>query len=157
MYRGRAGRINVLCPSALTRGHRITAGGGLGYHLIDLDRPDDTGQPADYFDLRLKLGGGGRREFGSLNDGLHPEGIFGGELAWRISPRQQFAARPTIYPDFGETGEFRLVTHAEWVLQIDRLDGVNFKVGLTHEYQSLADPGIDPYELSVYGALVIEF
>ena len=49
------------------------------------------------------------------------------------------------------------MTDAEWVLQIDRLDGVNFKVGLTHEYQSLTDPGIDPYELSVYGALVIEF
>lgn len=137
--------------------HRITAGGGLGYHLIDLDRPDDTGQPADYLDLRLKMGGGGRREFGSLNDGLKPEGILGGEIAWQVSPRQRLAVSSTIYPDLGETGEFRLVTYAEWVLQIDKVDGVNFKLGLAHEYQSLTDPGVDHNDLSIYGALVIDF
>ncbi len=119
--------------------------------------PPAEGRPADYFDLRLKMGGGGRREFGSLNDGLEPEGILGGELAWQVSPRQRLAVSSTIYPDFGETGEFRLVTDAEWVLQIDKLDGVNFKLGLAHEYQSLTDPGVDHNDLSIYGALVIDF
>ena len=51
----------------------------------------------------------------------------------------------------------RLVTNAEWVLQIDKVDGVNFKLGLAHEYQSLTDPGVDHNDLSIYGALVIDF
>ena len=100
---------------------------------------------------------GVRREFGSLNEDLQPEGIFGTDLEWHITPRQHLSAGSTLFPNLLDAGEFRVRSNAELVLDIDTLDGVSFKLGLAHEYQSQTDPGIDPNDLSAYGALVVDF
>lgn len=137
--------------------HRITGGGGVGYHLVDVNQLDETGEPFDVFDLSLHTGAGLRKEFGSQNEDVQPEGIFGGDLEWHISPRQHLKAGSTIFPNLQETGEFRVRTNAEWLLDINTMDGISLKLGLAHEYQSQTEPGIDPNDLSVYGAVVIDF
>ncbi len=49
------------------------------------------------------------------------------------------------------------MTNAEWVLDLDTLDGLSLKLGLAHEFQSVTDPGIEENDLSVYGAFVLAF
>ena len=137
--------------------HRITGGGGMGYHLIDINDFDPAGNAIDVFDLRIRLGLGLRREFGSTNERIQPEGIFGGDLVWQLNSHQRLAAGTTFFPNLEETGEFRVLTNAEWVLDLDTLDGLSFKLGLAHEFQSLTDPGIEESDLSVYGAFVLDF
>ncbi len=136
---------------------RLTGGGGLGYHLLDINDVDKTGSPIDVFDLHLRIGMGLRREFGSMNERIQPEGIFGGNLVWQVTKHQRFAAGSTIFPNIEESGEFRVVTNAEWVLKLNTFDGLSLKLGLAHEHQSLTDPGIEQNDLSIYGAFVLDF
>lgn len=136
---------------------RLTGGAGLGYHLIDINDVDKTGSPIDVFDLHLRIGMGLRREFGSTNERIQPEGILGGNLVWQVTEHQRFAAGSTIFPNIEESGEFRVVTNAEWVLKLNSFDGLSLKLGLAHEHQSLTDPGIKPNDISIYGAFVLDF
>ncbi len=137
--------------------HRITGGGGVSYHLIDINGVDPAGNAGDVFDLRIRLGLGLRREYGSTNERVQPEGIFGGDLVWQLNSHQRLAAGTTFFPNLEETSEFRVVTNAEWVLDLDTLDGLSLKLGLAHEFQSVTDPGIEESDLSVYGAFVLDF
>ncbi len=137
--------------------HRITGGGGVGYHLIDINEVDPAGNASDVFDVRIRLGLGLRREYGSTNERIQPEGIFGGDLVWQLNSHQRLAAGTTFFPNLEETSEFRVVTNAEWVLDLDTLDGLSLKLGLAHEFQSVTDPGIEESDLSVYGAFVLAF
>ncbi len=136
---------------------RLTGGGGVGYHLIDINDVDKTDSPIDVFDLHLRIGLGLRREFGSMNERIQPEGIFGGNLVWQITEHQRFAAGSTFFPNLDESGEFRVVTSAEWVLDLNTFDGLSLKLGLAHEHQSLTDPGIEHNDISIYGAFVLDF
>lgn len=136
---------------------RVTGGAGIGYHLIDSNKIDAAGKEIDVFDLNVKAGLGFLREFGSENERIQPEGILGTNLTWQISPRQRLAGNSTYYPNFDEQGEFRIVSSAEWVLDLDTLDGISLKLGLLHEFQSQADEGIENDDVSFYGAIVLEF
>ena len=136
---------------------RVTGGAGIGYHLIDSNKLDESGNVIDVFDLGIKVGLGFLREFGSENERIQPEGILGTNLTWEISPRQRFAGDSTYYPNLDEKGEFRIVSKAEWIFDLDTLDGLSLKLGLLHEYQSQVDEGIEHSDLSVYGAIVLEF
>ncbi len=137
--------------------HRATAGGGVGYLLADVTGLDDAGQPVDVLMLTGRLGFGGRKEFGSLNEDLQTEGIIGADLTWRISQRQHLSTQLTFFPDLDDTGEFRAVTKAQWWLKLDSLEGLSFKLGLDFEHQSQTDPDISPNDVTVYGTLVLDF
>ncbi len=137
--------------------HRVTAGGGVGYLLADVTDLDDAGQPIDVFALTGRLGFGGRKEFGSLNEVLQPEGIIGADLTWHISQRQRLSTQLTFFPDLDDSGEFRAVTKAQWWLKLDALEGLSFKLGLDFEHQSQTDPGVSPNDVTVYGTLVLDF
>lgn len=135
---------------------RATGGAGIGYHLIDFNKTK-AGKDIDVFDLNVKAGLGFLREFGSDNERMQPEGILGTDLTWQISPRQKLAGKSTYYPNFDENGEFRLVSSAEWILALDTFEGLSLKLGLLHEYQSQVDEGIKHSDISIYGAIVLEF
>ncbi len=137
--------------------HRVTAGGGVGYLLTKVTGLDDAGQPIDVLTLTGRLGLGGRKEFGSLNEDLQPEGIIGADLTWHISQRQNLSTQLTYFPDLEDTGEFRAVTKAQWWLKLDGLEGLSFKLGLDFEHQSQTDPGVSSNDLSIYGTLVLDF
>jgi len=139
--------------------HRVSGGGGLGYHLAHIQQPDpDTGEPGDYFDAHLRFGFGGRRDFGTESpEDLVLEGILGGRIDWHITPRQRLTARSTFYPALNAFGEFRVVSGADWTIDINHLDGISLNFGIEHDHESDTDPGIENDDVSAYASLKIAF
>ncbi|MHC4414405.1 MAG: DUF481 domain-containing protein [Planctomycetota bacterium] len=137
--------------------HRVTVGGGLSYLLFDFDRTDEAGASVDIFEMYVRGGLGGRREWGSENEDVQPEALVGLSIDWYITDRQRLTGRSTIFPDLDETGEFRALSKLDWTLDLDRWDGVALRFGLEWEYQSINDPGVSPNDLDVYASLVVGF
>ncbi|UCD74107.1 MAG: DUF481 domain-containing protein [Phycisphaerales bacterium] len=136
---------------------RLTLGGGAGYRLLEVQATDEAGDSFDRFILTGRLGGGLRKEYGSLNEAVAPEGLLGAEFAYRISPRQQLAGATMFYPDLGESGDFRVVSSLDWSIDIDHMDGISLKVGLMHEYESLTDESVPHNDIAAHAALVVDF
>lgn len=107
--------------------HRLRAGGGAGYTFLD----------SDEFDLRGRVGASVLGEFGGTqDDDVVPEGLVGAEFAWRFTEGQRIEAFNTFYPQLEDVGEFRNVTGVEYVAEIDRHDGLSFKLGAENEHDS---------------------
>jgi len=136
---------------------RLTAGAGLGYRFFNITARDERGDPFDRFILTGRIGGGVRQEFGSDNEELSPEGLLGLGFTYGFSTRQRVIADTTLYPDFNETSEFRLVSNLDWTIDIDRLDGISLKLGVAHEYESQTDPGVPHNDLTAHALVVIDF
>ena len=126
---------------------RVSGSGGLGYQFIKNDTWDVLG----------RFGGGVTKNFGDVDDDLNPEGQIGGEMTWRISKLQTLGARTTVFPNLDDHGESRIISAAEWTMQLDRFEGLSFKLGLENEYESETSDDSDHNDLTYYGALVISF
>ncbi len=137
--------------------YRLTSGGGVQYKLLDGLPVRAADANLGHIDLTLRTGLGLRQEFGSNNDGLAPEGLLGAATHWEISPRTRVNAETTFYPDLSDAGEFRFVSKADWTIDINHMDGISFKIGLEHEYESQVDPGLDHNDLRGYATVVINF
>ena len=105
----------------------------------------------------VRSGLGLNKEFGSLNTGIEYEGILGLNFAWRVSARQRFTIDGTVFPGISDRGEYRFVSRANWSLRLDNLSGITLNAGYFYEYQSDADPGIDPNDLQFFISLGIDF
>jgi len=127
--------------------HRVTAGGGPGYHLIQEDN----------FTLDLRAGMGLAREWGSDEDDIKPEAQLGAEAAWTIDDRQSIVADTWLYPDLGDLGEYRWTASAAWQMKLDMKRGLALKFGVENEYESEVDPGSENNDLKLFGALVFDF
>jgi putative salt-induced outer membrane protein YdiY len=136
---------------------RLTGSGGLGYRVIDLKRFDEAGRPSDLFSLTGRAGAGARREYGSQNEDTIPEGSLGLEFGYAITPEQRLAGASTLYPDLSDSSEFRLVSALDWTIDLNHLDGISLKLGLTNEYESRTDPGIRHSDLSAFASFVVDF
>ncbi|MEM7229352.1 MAG: DUF481 domain-containing protein [Planctomycetota bacterium] len=136
---------------------RITASGGLGYVLRDIQRENADGETYTYFKLTGRIGGGLRKEFGSPDDELAPEGLLGAEFSYAMNGSVQLAGGTTFFPEFRDSGEFRLVSNLDLTINIEELEGINLKFGVTNEYESLADPSFTDSDFSAYAALVFNF
>ncbi len=139
--------------------HRVTAGGGFTYLLVDLDRiePASDTKRTNTVTLSANGGIGINREFGSLVTQIEYEGILGLDFAWRISNRQRFSVDATIFPGISNRGEYRFVSRASWSLRLDRIDGISLNAGYYYEYQSEVDPGIDPNDLQFFISIGLDF
>ncbi len=139
--------------------HRVTAGGGFTYLLVDLDRiePDDDPTRTDTVRLTASGGLGLNKEIGSLNEEIEYEGILGLDFAWRVSRRQRVTVDGTIFPSITDSGEYRFLSRGGWSLRLDNLDGITLNAGFFYEYQSDADPGIDPNDLQFFISMGIDF
>ena len=133
--------------------HRISAGGGLGYPLVNLDNADGS----DRFDFKLRGGLGARKEFGSLREDVQPEGIFAWDLEWNVAPGQAFSTDTAIYPNLQDLDDYRVVTNARYTMEMDALEGLNLTVGIAHEWQSRVDPGVPPNDFTAYVSLGLDF
>ncbi len=139
--------------------HRITAGGGFTYLLVDLDRiePSEEQKRTDVITLSANGGLGLNKEFGSMVTGVEYEGILGLNFAWRISTRQRFTIDGTFFPGITNPDQIRFVSRANWSLRLDRLEGITLNAGYFYEYQSEVDPGIDPNDLQFFISLGVDF
>ena len=126
---------------------RVSAAAGAGYLWIDKEDPT----------VKFKLGAGATKEYGSTDEDVIPELLAGFNLAWKISPNQKFTAGSTIYPDLSEIGEYRIVSDASWVIDLNTVDKVSLKVGVENEYQSQVDDGVKHNDFRLYSALVFKF
>ncbi len=126
---------------------RASVFGGVGYTFVREDN----------FEFAGRAGLGGNYEFGDVNQ-FNPEALFGASLIrWNLTDTQTLTAEATLFPSLDELGEFRLVTSADWQVQIDRGRGLSLKFGVVNEYES--DPAGDDEnnDFKYYGALVFEF
>ena len=126
---------------------RVNGAAGVGYQWIKTDT----------LNVRLRVGAGAVKEFGSDNEDVRPEGSVGGELTWKIKPNQTLAAAVTAFPSFDDAGEVRVRASADWTLKVDQADGISIKLGVLDEYDSLAGAGTDKNDFKYYAALVVDF
>jgi hypothetical protein len=137
--------------------HRLSTGGGFGYRLFDLKRVFDDGEEDDYLRLNLRGGAGLRKEWGSRDDDLDPEGIAGFDLGWRMNQFMRLEGGSTYFPTLNRLDDYRIVSNIDWIIDIDWLSGTSIKIGASHEYNAKVDPGISRHDLSIYGTLMINF
>lgn len=128
---------------------RLNLAGGAGVNAYQSDRAN----------LTLRFGMNAKQEFGNAvpDDDVQPEGLFGTELAWRLNGSHRLATTNTYYHELRETDMFRIVSTAEWVIDIDHANGLNLKFGLENEYESEVVHNQPRNDLRVFGALVLKF
>lgn len=120
---------------------------GPGYHLIKRNK----------LTVDLRAGAGARKEWGSENDDVRPEGLGGVELSWKITDRQSLNASSFIYPVLSDTDDYRTRTSMDWRFLLEKESKMSFLVGLLHEYQSIVDPDKDRNDLRIYTGIRYEF
>lgn len=128
---------------------RLNLAGGAGVNAYQSDRANVT----------LRFGVNAKQEFGSAvpDDDVQPEGLFGTELAWRLNGSHRLATTNTYYHELRESDMFRVVSTAEWVIDIDHANGLNLKFGLENEYESYQAHNQPRNDLRIFGALVLKF
>ena len=124
---------------------------GVGYELIKIENGDEA------FTLIIRLGSGFRKEFNSGNEGLIPEGLLGARAQWAISNKQTLSAESTLYPDYADFTDYRLVTKATWNIDLDSVKNMQFSIGLLHEYDSVVDAGVERSNLHLTAGVKYDF
>lgn len=125
--------------------HRLRGSGGVGYEFLN----DET------YELNGRLGAGLLAEFGgSQDDDVVPEGLAGVDFSWNVREGHVFTAFNNFYPQLEDLGEFRNVTGLEYTIEIDREDGLSFKVGVENEHDST---DAEKNDFVYYSTLVIGF
>lgn len=109
------------------------------------------------FTLDARAGAGARKEWGSEEDDWKPEGLFALGLDWRISRRQSFDASAAIFPILNDFGNYRTRSDAHWAMKIFNDMDLAVTAGVTHEYQSVIDPGKDHNDLRFFTGLQFDF
>ncbi len=107
--------------------------GGVGYRLITDEE----------FRLSGRIGVGGRKDFGSIDEAFRAEGWLGAYLDWRQVDRQRLSLGVTYYPVLGDT-DYRIVTAADWSFVLSRFTHLSFNTNLEWEYATDPDPGFPP-------------
>lgn len=136
---------------------RLTANAGVKYYFVERETLNAQGNRISAFSFAGRIGAGIRKEWGSDDQDIIPEGLLGLDADWMISPDQNLQFTTTYYPDLSMLGEFRWVNTFDWVIAIHQVDGVSLKIGLLHEYQSEVDPGVKKNDLSAHASLVVDF
>ncbi len=126
---------------------RLAAQGGVGRFLI----------VKHDFKMSARLGVGGVKEWGSEDEDLRPESLFGLELDWTITDQQSLEARGVYFPWLDDVPEYRTVSDVRWRYRFTDESNMSFSAGLRHEYESTTDPGIDHHDLRIVLGLDFEF
>jgi len=126
---------------------RVSAHGGIGYRLFE----------EDPFKLNLRAGAGASKEFGSDNNKIRPELLFGLDGSWKLSENSSLVFDSTIYPDLDDTGEYRTLSNLGYATLLDEKTSLSLIAGLQHEYQSQVDPGREHGDIRLFAGLALEF
>ena len=85
------------------------------------------------------------------------EAFVNADAKWKITKDQSLAASTTIFPSLTDVGEFRARNTLDWIIKLSYADGLSFKLGLIHEYESQTDPGRDKNDLKYMASLLFDF
>lgn len=127
--------------------YRLSGHGGVGYELVNNDE----------YTMTLRAGIGAIKEFNSIDEDLNPEALLGFDGVWNISENQSLEFGSTLFPDLGDSGEYRIVSYANWAVLVDESTNMSLTAGLAHEYQSKVDPGIENNDLRIFAGLQFDF
>jgi putative salt-induced outer membrane protein len=123
--------------------HRLSTSGGLGYELINNDKHTLVG----------RLGLGGSQTFGDDNEEFRPELVAGLDYAYQIKENQRFVAGTEILLDVSDTDFWRTNSFARYEALIDPTNGLNFKTGITHRYDSEPGGDVDKSDFEYFATL----
>jgi putative salt-induced outer membrane protein YdiY len=122
---------------------RVALNSGVGYQFID----------TEVFDLGGKFGAGASREFGGPDDTWAPEALFGLNGEYLISQTQRLTAKVDYFPEWGDFGQYRIITDAGWEIDLDKPKNVSLKFSVNDRYDSTPN-GVEPNLLN-YAVLLI--
>ena len=128
--------------------HRLSAHTGLGRTLLDGEGP---------LEILGRIGPGVSRTFGSEDDRTVPELLAGLQGTWTISERQRLTFYTKFFADLDEVGEYRNLSGAAWVVDVDPRRGISLKLGLDNRYESRVTDDADRDDLTYYGSLLLGF
>jgi putative salt-induced outer membrane protein YdiY len=126
---------------------RVNGHVGLGYKLIEPPK----------FKLNALAGIGAVKEWGSENEDVRPEALFGIEGAYEFAQKHTLTFSSTIYPDLNDLGEFRWLNAAGWKFLLDQETMLSLNAGVEHEYQSKVDPGRKQNDVRATVGVALEF
>lgn len=128
--------------------HRVSAHTGIGTTLIDGDGP---------LELHGRFGPGFSRTFGAEDDRWVPELLLGLDGTWTISERQRLTFYTKFFPDLDELGEYRNLSGAAWIIDVDPRHGLSLKIGFDNRYESFQTDDAEHNDLKYYGAVLLGF
>ncbi|MEW8028469.1 MAG: DUF481 domain-containing protein [Candidatus Thiodiazotropha sp.] len=124
--------------------YRLSGSGGAGYVF----RHDDT------WHLVGRIGLGGNKTYGDVDEVLTQEATFGLDTVWTISERESVEFKTTFYPSLEESGEYRNIAAFNWKTVMSEEGALAMKIGLINEYDSLAAPGTEKSDFKYNLSLV---
>jgi putative salt-induced outer membrane protein YdiY len=120
---------------------------GPGYNLITSD---------DVL-LNLRLGAGGRKEWGSQNNNLKFEGLAGIDFAWDFTGKQSIETGIWFFPVLTNFDDYRTRSHLNWRYKLSKELDLSLLLGVLYETESIVDPGRDDTDTRVYTGLQLGF
>lgn len=125
--------------------YRLSGSGGAGYQFIK----DET------WNVSGRLGLGGNRTYGGLEDEFTTEALLALDAGWNISKRESVNFSTTFYPSLEKSGEYRNITTLDWKMTMGGEDSpLAMKIGLKNEFDSQAAPGIEESDFTYFLSLV---
>ena len=112
---------------------RLNLSGGLGYHWIRDDRSTFV----------TRFGAGASREIGAPDDDWVPEALLGFEGEHQVNQYNKIRAKVDYFPDWGDFGNYRVVSDFSWEILIGGSDNLSLKLGLNDRYDSTPQGGAD--------------
>lgn len=106
---------------------RLASDVGIGRKLIENDTTF----------LIFRFGVGVERSFGSPNDRVIPEAVFGADFEHRLTTRHRLVAAIEYMPDMLQFSQYRIYSHAAWEYLIDKEINLNLKLGILDRYDSM--------------------
>ncbi len=126
--------------------HRANSHAGLGEQLLKTENAEILG----------RLGLGASKQWEPTDD-LQPEGLLGLDGEWSINEQQSFIASSYLYPYLDDWPEYRLISNAEYNIQLDQARGINMHAGIEHEYESSVGTETRNWDLRYYAGISISF
>lgn len=106
--------------------YRFRWSGGPGYQFIKTEN----------FEFAVRAGLSGIYEIMQPKNSSRAEGLVGLDFSWKINQKQSLKVINTFFPAITDSGNYRNVTHFEWVHNLDFYDGLAIKIGFNNEYDT---------------------
>ncbi len=119
---------------------------GLGYNWID----------ADGLLLSTKMGVGGSREFGGIDDHWTPEALLGASYEHQANARNKLVAKLDYYPALDDISNFRTITDLSWEHLLSESPSLSLKFGALHRHDSQPGESV-PNDLNYSALLLYKF
>jgi len=126
---------------------RVAAIGGVSYRFLDDERERLVG----------RVGLGGAREFGSENDEIVPEALFGADYRLKINSRVTFNALAEYFPDLEDPQEFRARGEAALEVALNEDNTWRLRLFIEDRYESEVEGDTEKNDFFYGASLVLVF